>query len=501
MRRLLLVLAMSVGLALPMVSLTPAHADFDLRVVWPTDKRVNPDDSTYSITVSDTGPGSLEARWLDDTIAIPHNGTLGLPLAQNGNGRVEIWRCTPTCEWAGVSSPTLSVRRSLTVTAQPLLIGAAPTLTASVTIPEIWESGALDLGWVLADGPDGTGTTLASGQEIVPTSHQPTFTITAPEGLVAGGDYSWVVTVTAPFGSGTLTGSTAAQPVLVDTSAPDVAATASLDHIEPFVDSYRDAVVVDVPVSEVVHARLDVLDSGGAPVVTGWNQYVGAGTTAHLTWDGRTPNGKVATPGDYQLDLTVTDLFGNQQTASFPVSVGDGKLAYLTWQSADLKPAKGIKARGVSSCASLKIPSATQGAGSVGYLADATCYHRGTEDNLVWTEYVAALPAAFKNHYRRLTIDSLASGRSGFKSRLLVGPVRTDGSPWDPEYRQIAKGVTWREMVIPVVKATTQTADGGKMTWRAGTEHQARVDVKRFRLTIDYQVLMHPDGTWEIPVD
>ena len=501
MRRLVLTFAAALGLALPMLAMTEAHADFDLRVIWPTVSLVNPTQSTYSITVSDTGPGTLQARWQGTTVAVPHDGTIALPLAHDGFSRVEIWRCRTTCEWAGVSSPLLTVRSTLALSTEPLRVGAAPELQASALIYELDTPGSLDLTWRIAAGSDGTGATLATGHEVIPSTNQPTFTVTPPADLVDGGTYSWVVTVTAPFGSGTLTGSTAAQPVLVDKSAPEVAATANLDHIEPFLDGYRDQVVVDVPASEVLHARLDVVDSGGAPVVTGPNQLVAAGTTAHLTWDGRKPNGKAAAPGDYELDLTLTDLFGNQQTASFPVSVGDGKLDYLTWQSGALKPASKIKARSVATCSALKIPSQTQGAGSVGYVADATCNHPGTEDNMVWTQYVTKLPAAVKNHYRRLTIDSLASGRSGLKSTLRVGPVLTDGSPWDPEYRQIGTGVEWREMAMGVARATEQTPDGGQLTWRAGTDHRARVDVKRFRITIDYQVLMHPDGTWEIPVD
>lgn len=501
MRRLALALAAALGLVLPLLSMTEAHADFDLRVIWPTVSLVNPTQSTYSITVSDGGPGTLQARWQGAVTAISHNATVILPLATDGNGRVEIWRCTPTCEWAGVSSPVLTVRTTLWLTAQPLRVGTAPELQASALIYELYMPGSLDVTWRIAAGPDGTGATLATGHEVMASAIQPTFIVTPPPDLMAGGDYSWVVTVTAPFGSGTVTGSSAAQPVLVDKTAPEVAATASLDHIEPVVDNYRDVVVVGVPASETLHARLDVVDSDGAPVVTGQDQLVAAATTTHLAWDGRKANGTIAPPGDYELDLTVTDLFGNQQTASFPVSVGDGTVVYLTWHSGALKPASNIRARSVGTCAALKIPSRTQGPGSAGYVADATCYHRGTDDNLVWTQYVATLPAAVKNHYRRLAIDSLASGRSGLKSMLLVGPVPTDGSPWDPERRRIATGVEWREMVISVARAITQTADGGQLTWRAGAEREARVDVKRFRITIDYQVLMHPDGTWEVPVD
>lgn len=499
MRRLVPALAALLGVSLPLLVMNEARADFDLRVIWPTVSLVNPGQSTYPITVSDTGPGTLEARWLGSVVAVSHNGTLDLPLSPDGTGRVEIWRCTPTCAWAGVSSPLLTVRRTLTMSAAPLRIGVAPELQATVTISQLFTPGSLDVSWRIAAGSDGTGATLASGQEVVASSTKPTFTVTPPPDLVAGGDYSWVVTVTAPFGTGTVNGSAAAQPVLVDKTAPQVAATANVDHIEPATDGYLDSVFVDVSASESLKARLEVADADGSLVAQRPEQSIAAGATARLAWDGRLTNGKIAAQGDYQLLLSVTDLFGNQQTTSFPVSVGDGKLAYLTWRST-LKPASNIKARGVATCAALKIPSQSQGAGSVGYVADAKCYHQGTDDNVVWTQYVAKLPPAFKNHYRRLTIDSLASGRSGYKSILRVGPVLTDGSPWDPEYRMIGVGVDWREMALGVARATTQTADGGLMTWRAGTDHQARVDVKRFRITIDHQVLLHPDGTWEIPI-
>lgn len=499
MRRLVLTVAVVLGLVSPMSPTTQAHADFDLRVIWPTVKLIDPSRTSYAVTVSDSGPGALEARWLGSSVPIPHHGTLELPLTQVGDGRVEIWRCTTTCEWAGVSSPVLGVRTSLPVYAEPLMVGAATEIDASVLVAELFAAGTLDLTWRITAGTDGTGETLATGHPTVAFGHRPTFSVTPPPTLVAGGDYSWVVTVTAPFGDGTLTGSSAAQPVLVDKTAPAVVATATVDHIEPAADNYLDQVVVDVPANEQLRVRLDVVGPQGSTVVTGQTWNLGPGGTAHLAWDGRLPSGKIAPPGDYVLDLRVTDLFDNLQTTTFPVAVGDGKLEYLTWQSPALKPANSIKARAAGACASLKIPSATQGAGSVGYVADARCFRPGTDDNLVWTQYVAQLPASFKNRYRGATIDSLASGRSGVRSSLMVGPIRDDGT-WEPSERRIGPVVEWRELGVPAIPAIAHTAAGGLLTWRAGTDHRSRVDVKRFRISLDYQVLLHPDGSWEIPV-
>lgn len=499
MRRLLLILAAVLGITVPILPVTQAHADFDLRVIWPTDKLINPTRSTYSITVSDTGPGALQARWYGAVVDIPHNGTLDMPFAEDGTGRVEIWRCTPTCAWAGVSSPELKVRRSLRVIADPLKVGATPQVDASVLVPELFGEGPLDLSWRIVAGSDGSGETLASGHPSVAYGQRPAFTITPPPGLVEGGDYSWVVTVTAPFLDGTLTGSSEAQPVVVDTTPPEVAATASLNHIEPVVDGYRDRVVVKVPTSETVRARLDVIDPGGATLIDGVTWTVWAGSTSELIWEGRGANGKPAPPGDYTLKLFVTDSFGNVREVTFPISVGDGKHEERHWQSAALKPAKNIMARLVGECAALSIPSTSQGAGSIGYVADATCYHARTDDGLVWTQYVTAIPASVKDRYQHVELESLASGRSGVNARLMSGAVPSDGR-WRSDERGIGAVPQWRGQMTSAVGAVTRSGDSGFLTWRAGVEDRARVDVKRFRINLDYQVLVHPDGTWEVPV-
>ena len=104
MRRLAAALAVLVGLSVPLVVVTDARADFDLRVTWPTRTEVNPTQTAYRITVSDTGPGSLEARWSNTVVPVPQSGSVDLPLAVDGVGRVEIWRCVSgTCHWAGAS--------------------------------------------------------------------------------------------------------------------------------------------------------------------------------------------------------------------------------------------------------------------------------------------------------------------------------------------------------------------------------------------------------------
>lgn len=55
----------------------PAHADYDLTVTWPAATQINPNVTSYTITVSDSGPGNLYAKT-----------TLGC----GGNADRSLWR-------------------------------------------------------------------------------------------------------------------------------------------------------------------------------------------------------------------------------------------------------------------------------------------------------------------------------------------------------------------------------------------------------------------------
>ncbi len=508
-RRLLVSLACVVGFAAPALAVTEAHADFDLRVIWPTTREINPDQSSYQITISDTGPGTLEARWGASSTSLPHSGSVSVPLETDGDGRVEVWRCIAgVCDWAGVSSPPLRVHRSITVRTSELRIGNGAEMSTNVTISTVPQIGSVEISWRLVAGLTGDGSTVASGaMMLTPSSgawkqqsYQAPITLTLPPTLVEGADYSWVVDVTEPFGADMLAGSSDPRTVMVDKTAPLITAAPDVSHLEPVVDGYLDMMQLAVTASEAVSARIDAYGPGGELLSRGSSVSIQVGSTAQFYWTGRRSNGTAYPPGDYRIDVVARDLFGNESTASYPVSLGNSELKYLTWQSAQLKPASGITEKNVGACAALKMPSATAGSGSLGYVSDATCYHHRTDDNLVWTQYRTKLPTSYRHRYRELLIQSLASGRSGRGTELITGPVTPAGS-WKGSTVDMGSSLTWRQHKYPAPESVTQTASGWVMTWRAGTNYRSHVDVKRFRLALEYQVLMHPDGTWEIPVD
>jgi hypothetical protein len=62
--RVLVSLALGCALALGVVGPTaPASADYDLGVTWPDVAAFDPVSQPYTITVVDSGPGTLYAHW------------------------------------------------------------------------------------------------------------------------------------------------------------------------------------------------------------------------------------------------------------------------------------------------------------------------------------------------------------------------------------------------------------------------------------------------------
>jgi hypothetical protein len=484
-----------------------AHADFDLRVSWPTVAEVNPAVDSYRISVSDTGPGALEARWLGHVVPIDHFANLDLSFVEDGVGRVEIWRCDPSCEWAGVSSPTLRVFHHLDVAAEPLTVGTNTSLTTRVTISPVAAYSPIQLDWRVVSGTSPDGPVLAHGTaSATPTPWQTVsvtvpLALTLPPDLTAGASYSWVTDVSMPFAGGSLVASSGAQPLIVDQTPPEITATQQGDLVEPWTDGYLDSVSVVMSSSEDGLVGMQVLDEGGA-VVTQARQMLAylAGHTATLSWNGRDAGtGKPVAPGGYRLLVTSTDRVGNAATASFPVVVGDGKLQFVSWHSPTLRPSSGIKARLVGRCARLQTPSSEGWPGSIGYLANARCDHQHSSDSLAWTEYSAVLPHSYQGRYQSLQFEAQALVQSG-RRYLEVGPLaRTDGS-WNNYAQRYSASLAWRSVGYgKPSRYITATDDGATIRWRVGDQDDSRIAVKRLRLSVDYFALVHQDGTVEIP--
>lgn len=484
-----------------------AHADFDLRVIWPTVAEVNPAVDSYRITVSDSGPGALEARWLGQVVAIDHQASLDLGFSEEGVGRVEIWRCDPTCEWAGVSSPSLRVFRHLDVAAEPLTVGANTSVTTPVTISPVASYAPIQLDWRVVSGTSPDGPVLAHGTATAtPTPWQTVsvtvpVTLSLPPDLIAGASYSWFAQVSTPFAGGSLVASSGARTLTVDRTPPGITATQQGDLVEPWNDGYLDSVSVVMSSSEDGLVGMQVLDADGLVVTQAQPMapFI-AGHTATLSWNGRdTRTGKPVGPGEYRLSVSATDLVGNASTASFPVRVGDGQLQFVTWHSPTLRPDSGIKARFVGRCSRLQTPASEGWPGSLGYLANARCDHQHSSDSLVWTEYSAVVPRSYHDRYQNLRFGAQALVQSG-RRYVEVGPLmRTNGS-WNSFAQRYGASLEWRSVGFgSPSRYVTPTNEGGTLRWRVGARDDSRIAVKRLRLSVDFFALVHQDGTVEIP--
>ena len=396
----------------------------------------------------------------------------------------------------------LRVYREVTVSTYLVRVGSSPQLEARVALWPLPSSGSLDLTWRIVAGQAGDGATLASGTQAITASSSPrpyytNVTLTPPAELVEGGDYSWVLAVDEPFGGGTLSGSSGPQPVLVDKTAPELSASADVDHFEPSLDGYLDWFSVTAVTAEALNVRIQVYGPDESLVDSTTWASASPGVPLSIGWSGRLYDSPDPyPPGDYRVDVLARDYFGNVTTRSFPVSIGDGTLKYVTWKQ-ELKPAAGIKKKKVGRCAELAIPSSRGWPGSAGFYAWASCLEFDGPAGKVWAEYATAVPAAFRNHYRNLRIQALGSGR-GY-SYLRVGPLRLTTGAWTQRLVRTSAPLLWRGTTLPVGSFVASTPTGGLVRWRVGAEEETRVDVKLLRLSIDYYALVHPSGEIEIP--
>ena len=246
------------------IPVAPAHADYDLGVTWPDVSEINPDVTDYQITVIDSGPGDLYTSWEGSSSfePIPHTGTTTVDLPFDDTGRVEVWRCVgASCEWAGVSSPLLSVHRFLDaslsaaetrVTSPGSLSATLYTYSFAGLTPSTYE-------WALRDAQSGV-VTSASGSLVVGSNP---FTVNVPAGLVDG-DYTLAATPHGSFAGGALQSTEASILVTIDNTPPVITANPGLDVFFPVVDSYRDRLPLELVSSEEVSWDFELFDGAGA---------------------------------------------------------------------------------------------------------------------------------------------------------------------------------------------------------------------------------------------
>jgi flagellar hook assembly protein FlgD len=145
-------------------------------------------------------------------------------------------------------------------------------------------------------------------------------------GSVPDGTYRWALGARDAWGNGPLE---AGGTVVVDTTPPKVAVAETADPVRTFTpngDGASDTIGFTVGSSEPGSVTATIKDPGEAAV--DHVAVVLAGSTAALTWDGRTTSGAYAPDGVYALIFVATDRAGNRSEAQARSANAYGALGY-----------------------------------------------------------------------------------------------------------------------------------------------------------------------------
>ena len=503
-RRLVSAVAVGVAaVAVLAVAPLPAYADGDLSVTWPEATAVNPDVSDYVITVSDTGPGDLVARWSWQSQPIPHNGQASLTLNADDHGQIEIWRCeSGTCVDTGVSSPFIEVHRAIAYDDPIVLVRHARH-------PGAWEIEAdggfpgltgLTYDWTLrteADEVVGTGSVADDGGE--------TFDVPAPAGLVEGA-YLLDIDVRGTF-VGAPIQSTATRTVSVDvdlTAPPIRIGDFDWPWLLPY-DEHLDKFWVYASTSEWASFEVDVANDGGtvgpvsATYQTEYDWHVNA------FWDGRV-DGVVMPPGRYFFVVKATDEAGNVSVAHSPTFLLDHARERTVTRSVTRRAADVVVNSAVGRCSALTQPSSHGWTGSLGLHSQAWCDATAKGADTVEVEHALRLPVGgreasrlwLKYNLTWIRLEAYGAPARGHRSgsQMRVELVDHDGRA---RHRMRCGDVlAWcstDNLTRSPARWVSRKGGENVLRWTSTVSGGSRYDVKAYRLTVRTWAFVEPDGT------
>lgn len=479
----------------------PAYADGDLSVSWPDAAFVNPDVGDYVITVSDSGPGELIARWQWGSQPIPHDGSAVLELPTDGQGKVEIWRCdSGTCVATGASSPTIEVHRGIDYRDPSVLVGRAQA-------PGSWQieaahgfAGLADVthDWTLRT-PDeelvGSGSVSAGGQ--------PTFDVPAPAGLTEG-TYLLDIDVRGTFAGAPITSfSTQTVPVEVDLTPPTID-TVTLWSSWLLPDDERfGSIVMSASADEWASFTVDVLADGGT-VLGPADEIIQSEShwSMDAWWNGRV-GGLVMDPGHYRFRVTATDQAGNASVAlSDPFLLEHARRRVVT-RRVTARAAGVVEAVTVGRCSALVEPSSRGWKGSLGLYSSETCAgaDQGADQVDVQGRWWLPLSSPMRD-YRRIRLEVFGGmARGGPRdSTLVVGFLNRAGEP--ARRTRCSASVGWhgaRHLTENLERWVRYDHGRPFLRWTMAASASTRYDVRGIRLTVRGMAFVRPDGSIAVP--
>lgn len=484
-------------------AITPAAAVQDLRVIWPTVSAVNPDAAPYTITVSDSGPGTLYAEWRGVWTEIPHNGTVNLPLAPDGTGRVSITRCASTCDWAGVSSPTIRVQRTISVWSSDGTATSPGNTSVWVQAEPLLAHLPVTVTWRLRSSPDPEAPVVDQGE----STHEPTgvvetwsLPVAVPAGLLDEHDYGLEVVVSCDFGAGPVVGRHLST-VHVDNTAPAVSLTADSGAFFPVVDGYHDnfdmTLVSDDKLATASFSLGDAesgQDLGKLWVSCG---YADTGPRSCQWVEGKFADGSVVDPGNYVIRVNATNEAGLSSAAEVAVTA-DGSEMKLIPHEVTISPKASLTGKTVGAKAKLASPSSHKWAGSLGYYSYSI---QGAGS--VTTHHQVEVPPSYQDTYGTFTVAGYGGRSVGAKGMSWIDLVFHANGYLQDQKVSFGARVGWHQDYVYQYGAPLVWREGGKpyLRWTARVAHAYKYDLGNITLTVRCRELVSPTGETSIPTD
>ena len=493
-----------VAVAMLVVAPLPAYADGDLSVTWPAITEVNPDVADYVITVSDTGPGDLVARWSGQSQAIPHDGQATLTLPGDGNSHVEIWRCeSATCVDTGVGSPTISVHREIVYPSPVVLVRHARApgswqVEAATGFPGLT---GLAYDWTLrTDGDEvvGSGSVADDGGE--------TFDVPAPAGL-AEGTYLLDIDVRGVFAGAPISSSmTRTVTVHVDLRAPTITiGDFSQPWLLPYDTGGLDAFWVYASTDEWASFEVDVLADDGTVLGPATTYQGELDWNADAAWDGRT-NGTVQEPGLYRFRITATDEAGNLSVADSPTFLLDHAREKTVTRSVTRRAADVVVSSRVGRCSALAQPSSHGWTGSLGLQSQARCGSSANSADVVAVTNALRPPIGARDvgrlwltgHLSWVRLEAYGGPARGHRPGCVMRMALIDRDGKSGHLVRARGGLEWSSTGdVTRSPARWVHREGGEnlLRWTSTVSGGSGYDVKAYRLTVRARAFVEPDGS------
>lgn len=486
---------MIAGLALAGLAVPAYAVDPEVTIEWPDLVEVAVPSTPYTFTVEDTAAdpqGELYAVWQGERQLLPHAGRHTMTFSTGGEGVIKVIRCVDVeCGDTGVSSPEITVWKE-----SPMTIGGVSGIvrpgewTAQVELPDARDA-ELELTWELSYG----GKWYADGVATVTTDDDghASFPYTVPTGR------SGPLALTAktsfdqpPFGPHRATAAPA--DFDVDHAAPQLSLSLGATSFYPATDGYRDRLAIRYSTSEQVDQRVEVRNSAGTLVRTLATGTLGSdhtGAIRTITWDGRSPAGRVVPAGSYTVRFQAVDRVVRTTTVTRSVAVSHKRLVQKTWQRTFR--AGSVIARGgvlVSSCSTLRRPARSDWPGSLGLHSQTKC---GAAHSPITVLHRAAVPKAFDGRYGRLQVWLYGGGARGLSgggrdAKLDLGYASTAG----PLAQRVRFGGAigshaGRSAYAP--NFVHDKAGTPHVKWLVGVNGGSKYDVRTYTVKLTYFVL------------